>query len=214
MIHIDLMYISMISILAPAFLGVAVFNRLSSELKVLSVFVLITLVLEAVVFVAFNLGANNMAVFHTFTYVEFSCISLIYYGIFKSKKYIRLMPLVLYLLFLAFSIHSLVNWEFLDRYNSIQRAGEHILVLTYVIVFIASFSRSSNMGRLKLRPMYILSIGFLLYFSGTFLTFLNANNYIEFDDLFNWSIHSILNIFLNTIYFIVLWTASKGVKRS
>lgn len=203
------MYISMISVLAPTILGASIFNRLSVGLKILAVFIFVTCLLEGVVFIAFRQSVNNMAIFHLYTYLEFGFISAIYYHFYKSNQLRRMLILFQGILFTCISIYSLVAWEYLDKYNSIQRGVEHILLLVSLLLFTLTFLGSSNMRKYRIRPYFILTVGFLIYFSGTFLIFLNANKYIEVDQLSNWSVHSILNIFLNSIYFAVLWTEGK-----
>ena len=209
MIHIDLMYISMISILAPTILGAALFNRFPRELKILSIFIFGTCFLELVVYIASLYNVNNMAIFHLFTYMEFGCISLIYYEILKSIKVIRRFIISLSVLFAILSIYILFEWESLSSYNSMQRGLEHVFVLMYIVQFINLFSKRQASERFLMKPYFILSLGFIIYFSGTFLIFLDANRYIRFDQLENWSIHSLLNIMLNTTYFIVLWMGGK-----
>lgn len=215
MIHIDLMYISMISILAPTFLGVALFKQLPMELKLLALFIFITCIMDGVVYVAWQFNVNNIAVFHLFTYIEFGIISLIYSKLFKAIRVVRYSIMTLSAMFLILSIYLLYKHEHLDTYNSLQRALEHIIVLIYVVLFLFLYSRRHIEERLLLKPYFILSIGFLTYFSLMFLVFLDANNYLGFDNFFNWSIHSVLNIFLNIIYFAVLWIGGKQrIKRS
>lgn len=212
MIHIDLIYLSTISILAPTVLGAALFKTLPTELRILAVFIFVTCLLEALTYVASLLYVNNLAVFHVFTYIEFGCISLIYFSLFRKVRIVRYAILTIATVFITLSIYILFKWEYFDSYNSLQRGLEHIIILIYVILFLWLFSQRLPEERLLLKPYFILSCGFFIYFSGTFLVFLDANRYVEFNNFFNWSVHSVLNIFLNAIYFSVLWTGGKMAK--
>ena len=209
MIHIDLIYLSVISILAPTALGAALFKILPRELRILAVFVFVTCLLEAVAYVASILYVNNLVLFHVFTYIEFGCISFMYFSLFRRIRMVRYAILVLSAIFLILSTYLLLAREYFDHYNSLQRVVEHSIVLMYVLFFFFLFSKRSPEERFLLKPYFILSCGFLIYFSMTFIVLLDANHYIELNNFFNWSVHSVLNIFLNGVYFIVLWIGGK-----
>lgn len=212
MIHIDLIYLSAISILAPTVLGAALFKMLPRELRILANFVFVTCLLEAVAYVASVLYINNLVLFHAFTYIEFGCISFMYFSLFRRIRMVHYAILALSVIFLTISVYLLFAWEYFDHYNSLQRAVEHSIVLMYVLFFFFLFSKRSPTERYLLKPYFILSCGFLIYFSVTFIVFLDANLYIELNNFFNLSVHSVLNIFLNTIYFSVLWIGGKMVR--
>lgn len=214
MIHIDLMYLSMISVLAPTVLGIALYRTLTKELKILTVFVVATCILEAGVYVSSRYNINNMVAFHLFTYLEFGAVSLIYYHLFRFVRVIRYGIMMSGIIFLALSIYGLFNWEYIDQYNTLQRALEHSIILIYTFVFLVLFFKRLPKEKYLLRPYLYLTLGWCIYFAGTFLVFLDAHSYVDFDDFFNWSVHSVLNIFLNAIYFAALWTGGKMVRGS
>jgi hypothetical protein len=99
--------------------------------------------------------------------------------------------------------------DLVGQYAWILQAMEHSVVLMYVLLFFSLFSKRSTKERFLLKPYCIISFGFLIYFSVTFMVFLDANYYIELNNFFNWSVHSVLNIFLNMIYFSALWVGGK-----
>ncbi len=212
MIHIDLMFLSMISILAPTVLGAAIYKMLPRQLKVLALYIFIKFVLEGVVYVTWQLGVNNLALFHLFTYIEFGFISMIYFSLFRMIRFVRYGIIILGSTFLILSVYLLLNYEYLDSFNSLQRGLEHIIVLIYVLFFLFLFSRRSPEERFLLKPYFYLSCGFLIYFSVTFLVLLDTKEYVNFNNFFNWSVHSVLNIFLNAVCFSVIWSGGKMMR--
>ncbi len=153
-----------------------------------------------------------MPIFHIYTFVEFIGISGVYYFIFKRNLIYRRLLVALTILFSVLSVISLIYWEGLSRFNTIQRAFEYAILLLYFIMFLSTILRSKAAPLLELHPYFTLTIGFFIYFSGTILLFLNANKFIELDIVNYWFIHGVLNIFLNIIYFVVLWTGTKVAK--
>lgn len=214
MIHIDLIYISVISILAPTALGAALFKILPRELRAIAILVFATCLLEAVSYVASLLYFNNLFLFHAFTYVEFGCISFMYFSLFRRIRKVRRSILFLGVIFLGLSIYFLLIKEGFDQYNSLQRAVENSIVVVYALFFLFLFSKRTPEERFLLKPYFFLSCGFLIYFSVTFVVFLDANHYIELNNLFNWSVHSVMNILLNAIYFSALWTGGRMMRKT
>jgi len=206
------MYLSMISILAPTFLGVGLFRSLPRELRILAFFVFATCLLEGVVYVAWLYNVNNLGMFHLFTFVEFIFVSIIYYRLLKSIRVVRYAILALGLFFMTASAYILFKQEYFDQYNSTQRGIEQLIILVYVLLFLYLFSKRLPEERHLLKPYFYLSIGWLIYFSGTFVIFLDAYGYIDLSRFLNWSVHSVLNIFLNAIYFAVFWMAGRMMR--
>lgn len=181
MIHIDLMFISMISVVAPMVLGAALYKTLPRELKVLVIYVFIKGILEGVVYVMWQLSLNNLPFFHLFTYLEFGFISLIYYYLFIRIRRVRYGILMLSAVFLILSIYLLSNYEQLDSFNSLQRGLEHIMVLLYVTLFLTLFFKRLPRERYLLKPYFIMSCGFLVYFVLALAVLLDAKEYVNFE---------------------------------
>ncbi len=212
MIHIDLIYLSAISILAPTVLGAAIFKFLPKDLRIVAFLVFVTCLLEAVSFAASLAYINNLFLFHLFTYIEFACISYMYLSLFKRIRLIRYGIPILSATFVVLSIYFLLKKEYFDHYNSAQRGLEQLIILVYVLLFLYLFSKRLPEERHLLKPYFYLSIGWLIYFSGTFVIFLDAYGYLDLSRFLNWSVHSVLNIFLNAIYFAVFWMAGRMMR--
>lgn len=213
MVHIDMMYLSMFSIIPAAILGIALFRAMPYPLRILEVFILCTCLIEFSAYAMFMQGKNNMVIYHIHTFVECTAISLIYWQIFGNRTTLKRIILGLWVIFCIFSLFNILYNEDLLHFNSIQRALEYVILMFYFVAFLSIILRSRVAPLLELHPYFTLTIGFFIYFSGTILLFLNANKFIEFGLGNSWFIHGVLNIFLNIIYFVVLWTGTKVVKR-
>lgn len=183
------------------------FKRRHTAAKYLYYFIWITFVLEVSVTWMSAYHLNNLFLFHIYTILEFFFVTLIYRQLLGNewRNRIRLM----WLIFASFSIF---NYSFVERYydfNSSQRFVETILL---VPLFYAHFQKlivHSKVVYLENHPYFMLTLGFMIYFTGTALQFLFSQQIIQHDAKFLWIIHSLLNIFLNGIYTFVLWKTSR-----
>jgi len=207
---IILQEISLYSILLSCGMVFFVWNRLLSQLKILALFILFTLLLESIA-KSFQLsGINNMPIFHLFTFGE-SIFLVFYFRSLTENKVYRNVALIVLGAFLIFSICSVVFWVSLNAHPSTVRYIECILQMVMCLFFFADLFQKSEVKNLIYYPHYWMVSGFLLYFSGTFFMNLTGDIAVMTKQMgFNgYVIHSILNIFLNIIYTIVLWLGSK-----
>ena len=168
--------------------------------------------MDLTTFILFQYRMNNMIVYHLHTFVEFLSLSAVYFLIFRDSPRMRRSIIVVSFAFLILSIVSLVMWQGILEFNSIQRMIEYGILMFY---FIAHFSSIINFRKapfLELHPYFVLTTGLFIYFSGTLLVFLSANNFIDIGILNFWIIHSLLNVFLNITYSVVIWNGSKLAK--
>lgn len=197
------MLVSTFSILAPAIAGAIFYSRLLTVLRILYFFILTTLALEIITRILFEYGMNNLFLFHAYSFIEFSIIALIYYRLSPNKLWRKLI-LRIFILFQTYSMVSLLFFENVSRFNSIQRYTEmgllSILFLTYLLI------RKRELAGLPLHkdPLIVLTAAWLIYFGGTLYLFIYGNEVLEQDNRY-WIIHGIFNIFLNISYTFVLW---------
>lgn len=200
----------MFSILLPTILGAILFKRLPNTLKVLTVFVFLTVISEILTYIFYLNGQNNLFLYHIYTFLEFGFISWIYASIF-NRKYLKVIIGILSLAFISASALSLIKLESLVEFNSIQRMIELIILVLYFFIHMGMLMKSKKAPFLEMHPYFILTLGFIIYFIGTAILFYFTNLFIEMGNLVSfWMIHGALNIFLNIIYSIVLWRGSEA----
>ncbi len=207
--HIDLMYLSLISYLLPIVIGVIVFKKLPVSLSILMVYILISGLMDLGTFIMFSQKMNNMVLFHAHTFVEFLSLSAIFFFVFRGNRNLKGFIWITTMVFLSFSVISLIRWQGITVFNTFQRMAEYGILMTYFVIFFSSLMNSKRAPFLELHPYFLLTMGLFIYFSGTLLVFLNANHFIELGIVDFWMIHGLLNVFLNIIYTIVLWNGSR-----
>ena len=201
--------ISFYSVLAPTLVGVFLFKSLPRILKHLCILIFSLTAFEFLSLTANKYLGTNLFLFHLFTYIEFGVIATIYYSLSKEILWKRIV-LTFTILFVLFSIINLTYFETFIQFNSNQRYVEGIMVLIFCIGYYTKLLREAENIYLEKHPYFWLTSGYLIYFAGTLFLFLFSRELMENSDSSYWSLHGMLNIFLNLIYVITLWLGSKA----
>ena len=205
---ITIALVSAISILVPATAGTILIRKIEPMMRILYGLVIFTLVLEVISVIAHAYHINNMALFHSYVYVEFLAISWIFYTLFEKRIWKRITLLFL----LSFAIFSVINvgfYEGIMDFNSNQRYVQGLMVITYCVAYYSQLIRLIEEPRLTLVPAFWLSSGWLVYFAGTLLLFTISRELINNNMRGYFEIHAILNIALNGIFTIALILSPK-----
>ena len=213
---ISLIDISTYSILLPSGMVFFRWKRSDISITIIRIHILFTLALDA--FSEYYISdlcivdgqKNNMFLFHIFTLCE-GVLLILYFKTLFQQKWFRNTLLTLLLSFSAIAFLNVWLWEPLDHYPSIPRMLECILMMVLAIVFFTNVFQQSAVTNLIEYPHFWMVSGLLLYFAGTFFMnivgpFVLDTKKLGFDV---YDIHSVLNIFLNIIYTIVLWMGSR-----
>lgn len=213
MANIDLMYFSIASILPPTLLSIIKYRTLTRPTVLLSWFLYGSCVIELIAYILFQSTINNMFVYHIHTAWEFIFLACVYYNIVGNRVNLKKTIVTLGFMFGIFSVLNLILWEKLYAFNSYQRGVEYLCVMIFLLFHFSTLLRRKTTIYLEIHPYFILSLGLFIYFSGTIILFLNVNNLLRLGQLNEWGLHSILNIFINVIYFIVIWKSNKHIIR-
>ena len=200
--------ISNLSILAPTLLGAVLFTRLDGNLRLLYGLIVGTLVLEGVILYTSYNGIGNLYLFHVYTFLEFGVISVLYYRLMRMFLF-RVILIVTALGFVVFSLLNLTYWESFSEFNSNQRAVEGVIVLFYLFYYAVYLMQTLELKNIEKHPYYWLTIAYVFYFLATFLLFTFSKSLIKENIQAYWFIHGAFNIFLNTMYAVVLWIGRK-----
>lgn len=196
---LSLNVISAWSILVPIAIGMLYVRSYSFTIRLLFIFVCITGLLELVSGVMMSFGVNNLILFHLHVYLEFIFISVIFYLTYDSFFW-RAVSLSFLAIFLVYSFINITFYEGLQLFNSNQRYIEGLMIIFMCAGYFISLMRRPIHRYLEKQPMFWLTSGFLIYFSGTLYLFLFSKELMAINDFQYWEIHAVLNIGLNTIY--------------
>lgn len=199
-------YLSMYSIVIPAGIGVLCYSQFNGLQKLLFLLVGFTLIGDLGNDLLTQFEISNLPGIHFFTLLQFILLVMIFEkGVFPllSKRITRGVLFV----FLVFAIFDAFLWNGLDNFNSFSRPLASFLLLFFALTFLYKTLQELKIKYLEREPLFWISIGVLIYCSGSLFIFL-FTNYVKTSNeslLTIWGIHAIFNIILNLTYVVALW---------
>lgn len=197
---------SMYSVIIPTIIVFIKFRFGNDTQKWISVLVLITLLGEVLLNVLVRYYDNNLPVLHFFTVCQFVLFVLIF-----EKALIPLFPPVFFksliIGFLIFAFFDAFLFNGLKNFNSNSRPLSSFILIFLALSFFYKTLKELKIKYLEKEPVLWLSIGVILYFSGSLFIFI-FTNYVRNSNevlLTLWGIHAIFNIVLNLSYSAALW---------
>ncbi len=199
-------YISMGSVIIPFIIGVYRFKYLNALQKLIGLSVVVTLLGEFGIYLLTILDINNLFAVHLYTVLQFAVLVLIMEkGLFPLLS--RIVSRSLIFLFALFALMDAFWWNDLYSFNTYARPLSSFILLLLVLLFFYKTLKELKIKSLERAPLFWLSIGLILYFSGSLFIFL-FTNYVKTSNealLTIWGIHAIFNIIFNISYSIALW---------
>lgn len=186
-------------IIAPFLLSVVRYNRLSKALKIITWYLMLSVLTQAVSLFLWKKSINNLPVLHVFTVLEF--ILLFAYYSFQSKPLLtRFWFYAILVLFLLFALLDAFVLENLQSFNIYSRSLEaFIFIGCSVHWFIRSLTIESKAIIPDQNALKYMNAGFFIYFSGSLILFAFSNyiNHLGRPLLMNiWTLHTLLLIVL------------------
>ncbi|HEX8349865.1 MAG TPA: hypothetical protein VF598_07875 [Hymenobacter sp.] len=202
-----LAYASVIPVIIATAVAVIRFKRLEPALRCLAYLVVFAAVIELVSRGMVALQRPNLFLFPIDTLVEFGLLAWMYRRAFWPSAVSRGLPVVVS----VFSLVSLLSYTEpanLFHFNALQRFAESFLVLGLVLLYFYKVIRELVIVHLEREPMFWVSVGLLLYFSGNVFIFVSSNYVLQHSEALSlrlWNIHALLYMALYSLYAVALW---------
>lgn len=186
-------------IIAPFLLSVVRYNRLSKALKIITWYLMLSVLTQAISLFLWKKSINNLPVLHVFTVLEF--ILLFAYYSFQSKPLLtRFWFYAILVLFLLFALLDAFVLENLHSFNIYSRSLEAFIFIGCTVHwFIRSLTIESKVIFREQNALKYMNAGFFIYFSGSLILFAFSNyiNHLGRPLLMNiWTLHTLLLIVL------------------
>lgn len=165
--------------------------------------------IEILISTLFERKINNMFLFHVHTYVEFYFLMGIYNNILVRPSTRKLLK-VLAILFCPISLLFLLK-DPISVFNSGQRYFETIFLMMIMFLSIYELNSVGKKVAVNKNALLLLSVGYLIYFSGTLLLFLLKQKLVTTNIDGYWIIHGVFNILLNLTLTFVLWNGKEKI---
>lgn len=189
------------------------FKKLGEEIKILSFWVCFKVILEVLLLVAANNDLSTLALMHFYVPIEFCFLAFMFAKVSKTyiseKIYYYAMAV-----FLIFSLLNVIFFEPLTTPNTLGRALESILVMSFCFIYFAQLLSQLSVERLDKDPFFWISCALLLFFTANIFKFLVVSFFQEpanfsyfFEILLNF-----LNVLCNLAFCLAIWLSSRQKK--
>lgn len=197
---------SAFSVIIPLIFALLFFARLTKVQRKLTLLLLVVLIVEITTNVMWYHEMNNLLIYHVYTVVEF----LLFLNIFKEvlSKLITLLGVVL--LGTGFSLFSVIISLFYQRIYEFNSIAITVLSVSMILIALASFYsllKEHSYSKVERNPIFWISAGILIYFSGNLILFYinNALNLTLEESYIIWGMHAVVNIVLILFYTRAIW---------
>lgn len=188
---------------------IASINLKKTKTFLIPLFILfaINIVMELFAIVLSESGENNQYIFHYFTVVEFTLISLFYSFFFKNYFSTLLINLLIPVFLLAAYIDYKVNG--LESMDNFSTSIESIVLIFYSLFFFYYVLKNLIFENLLQTPVFWINTAILFYFSGNLILFIFSNYMGRIDPVkyaVLWvAIHSFFNVLYSILLSIGFW---------
>ena len=208
------MEFSTVPLVAACVVGVLRYRRLGGTLRYLVWLSLLALLVTVGSLVLVHYKRPNLMLAPVDTAIEFTLLALMYRRSLQPSALTRYLPWAIGA-FLGLSALSLWQALHVVGFSPVQHTVESVALLALVGVYLRGLLQPPvSLAPLEREPMFWVSAGLLLYFSGNLLIFLTSNAVLHLSrDISHsvWAIHALLYSFLNCFYVVALSVTPRPV---
>ncbi|GAB5522226.1 MAG: hypothetical protein Roseis2KO_00980 [Roseivirga sp.] len=207
--------ISSFSVIIPLVIAVTRFKQLSRAQRLLTYLLAISLIVEIIANLLWFQQKRNLVVYNTFAIVHFNFILLIYLNQLGSSwtKPLKVLIVLFNAFFLVDTLLLKKLTDFGYYFNSNITTSASLIFIFLALKYFHKLLKEIKYQKLEKNPLFWISTGLTLYYSGTLILFLLGNqvNQDEAATLYYeialaaWGLNSLFNLLLNTTYSIALW---------
>jgi len=174
------------------------FKHYGKAFKIVSIYILATLLVELIMRVLARYGYNNLFVSHFYCTSQLLLLSLFYINILKNKTQIKAIKIYLVLCFIMLGIQYALIPKMFFKFNLFE-----IFITSFPIVIYSIFHLYNMLNEKK--EFYYLNIGIMVYTTGSTIIFLSGNIINIYSPKLAsdcWTFNSILYLFYQVLLFI------------
>lgn len=204
--------VSTFSVLAPVVAGLICFRHLTPPLRVVFLLVMIAGAVEMLSLPVFRGVGSTLTVYVIYTLIEFLLVSLFYYLLAQNPGHQKVIFWGSIAYIISF-IAVLSIWENNSEHFGYLSAVESVLIVLWVLLYLRQILYNQINMDLKRAPTFWVSVGFLLYFFGSFFLFASFSLLMEDKVIavqFYTVIHSALNILNYLLICVGFYFSTRG----
>lgn len=171
-----------IALLLIALLSYAALRRKERHAKWVILYLLLCLATTIAALGILKLGwKNNLVLFHLFTPLEYTVLSLLYYSVLSSARLKRLVLLSIPVFIAIAAVFSLFVQKYHTDSNSYSTILQSILIILSSMFFLREVLLLQQVTSLQSFPLFWVSVGLLFYFTGSLITEGMMNYFFRYD---------------------------------
>jgi len=201
-------FFAFLPILLAAVTGALRYKKLDTTLKILACLVFFAFAIESLSRIFWLYKTSNLFLWPIYITVEFALL-LWMFSRELDIKFLTQARVWIIAVFSGYMIYKTIQIS--NDGVMIDNSGrliESVILLLLIMLYYGKLYRNQPSGKLWAVPMFSISTGLLLFFSGNFLIFLFINFMLQYSQKLNyqvWMIHALLNGLLYLTYTYTLW---------
>ncbi len=206
-VALTIMQVSAYSAAIPLVAGILRWTKLRLEQRYIMYLVLFSITVELLALLLGRyLHLPNLFLLHLFTIGQFGLLWLV----FRMRLAPPLSQRYMWTILGIFGVAALASAVWLDglfQFNAHARSIGAVLIVLLCLTYYYQRLTKLDLENLETDPLFWISTGSLVYFSGSLVMFI-VSNYVAADQgmsLTMWAIHAILNTFNYLFLTIALW---------
>lgn len=201
---------SHLPIAAAVIYAAVVFRQLPKELKVFSVFLFLSGLIQFVSLAIALSSHNNLFLLHFYVPLGFICLAWFYKHILSGFVDAR-MVVIMILSFILFSFLNTLLYQPLNTFNSYALTAQSVLLIILSIsTYLFLLNNAIKISQAKIACLNWINSGIFIYYTSNLLLFyfgekILAVSFPQDYSLYSWVTHAIFSVIMYICFFIGLW---------
>ncbi len=163
-----LIMISSLFVLFPLSIGLIRYNMLTSSLKVIFYYTIVSALVEMIAWITIYYHQTNHWLSNVYNIMEYAFLSYYFTKIFVISKVNTFIKYFSTLTLLVITLLTFIDYKNLNHYNSTAYIITCLVLMTYAMIYFYELLNSLNVPKISYYSHFWISVGVLLYFSGCF----------------------------------------------
>ena len=163
-----LIMISSLVVLFPLLIGMLRYNILTSSLKVMFYYTMVSALVEMIGWITIYYHQTNHWLSNIFNIMEYAFLSYYFTKIFTVSKVNTCIKYFSTIILLVIILLTFIDYENINHYNSTAYIITCLFLMIYAIIHFYELLNSLNIPKLSYYSHFWINAGVLLYFSGCF----------------------------------------------
>lgn len=204
-----LIYATFTVLVAIIILGGANFEKLTSPMIILFILVVLSFLTDLASVIMNRNELPTMWLINIYAIVEFALLSSIYYILFKTHNYRKIIGIGLLISLITIIVLTL-NHSNAYEFNDLVTGIESIIFILLAVGYFRLLLKELEFETPLENPIFWINSGVLIYFSGAFFFFIFSSAASQVNHIKIWMIHNLIHLIYTILILIAFWKTRKA----